>query len=157
MKKNVLVYRVVAQPRDDKTIDLLFKNLDLIIKNKDVIFTNPSFYSIKISGVCIEGLYVGRFQIRLGDLIKLWDESECWKSDENYYFHAGGSPLSGVCLKSFWDKKADKMVISNRSNGFSYMFKTVVAMSPERFGCPDTDAYEKVQNMIQVLTKQKTK
>lgn len=157
MKKNVLVHRVVAQSRDDEAINLLFKNIDLIIENEEVVFDSPGFYSIKISGVCVEGLYVGRFQIRLGDMIKLWKQSQFWKDGGRYYFHAGGSPLSGVCFKSYWDSNAKKIVVSERTNGMFNMFKTVVDMSPERFECPDTDAYERICALISHISKQKAK
>lgn len=157
MKKNVLVYRVVAQSRDDETINLLFKNIDLIIQNEEVVFNSPGFYSIKISGVCVEGLYVGRFQIRLGDMIKLWKQSHFWKDGGRYYFHAGGSPLSGVCFKSYWDSNTKKIVLSERTNGMSDMFKSVVAVSDERFTKPDADAYKRVCALISHILKQKTK
>ena len=46
------------------------------------------------------GLHVRMHQFCIGEMIKLWDETE-WHTDSKYYYCIVGSPLSGNNV-SFW-------------------------------------------------------
>lgn len=112
----VLKTVVVAPTNDNGAILCLFENLNLIKSNKEKIWATPEFNTIQISGVYVGGLYVGVYQIRLGDLIKLWDETE-WHNDNKYYYNIIGTPLSGMNTANWYDEKNNTFGSGTYSNG----------------------------------------
>ena len=112
----VLKTVVVAPTNDNGAVSYLFENLDLIKSNKEKIWATPEFNAIQIPGVYVGGLYVGVYQIRLGDLIKLWDETE-WHNDNKYYYNIIGTPLSGMNTANWYDEKNNTFEAGTYSNG----------------------------------------
>jgi hypothetical protein len=84
------------------TISQLFNNVEIILQNKQVILNNPNFYNICIDGISIGSAYTGEIQIPLGVLVQLWDSTP-WCAANQYTYHIGGSPLSGLCIEYYWD------------------------------------------------------
>lgn len=86
---------VVTAPRADfESISKLFCNLNLVLSNQGKILSNEKFSNIYIPGMYVGGLYVGMHRLFLGDMLKLWKNTE-WKTGAKYYFSIIGSPLSG--------------------------------------------------------------
>lgn len=91
----VLKTVVVAPTTDKGAVSCLFENLNLINANRDKIWGTPEFSNIQIPGLYVGGLYVGIYQIRLGDMLKLWFNTQ-WHEDNRYYYNIIGTPLSGM-------------------------------------------------------------
>ena len=89
------------EPQKNSEIELLSKNIELVLKNADQIVQNEDFNNIHVKGTGIDGLYVGHTDLSLGDLIRLW-QNNLWKDGEKYYYHLGGSPLSGMSFCSYF-------------------------------------------------------
>ena len=91
----VLKTVVVAPTTDKGAVSCLFENLNLINANRDKIWGTPEFSNIQIPGLYVGGLYVGIYQIRLGDILKLWFNTQ-WHDGNRYYYNIIGTPLSGM-------------------------------------------------------------
>lgn len=83
-------------PLDNEEIRLLFANIDLILANADKILQNEKYKNIGVKGSGIDGIYIGHVNLFLGDLISLWSNGSPWRNGQKFYYHLGGSPLSGV-------------------------------------------------------------
>ena len=100
---------VTAAKPELASISLLFDNIEIILKNKHLILNNPDFYNIRINGIGAGSAYTGEILIPLGVLLRLWD-GELWKNNNQFTYHIGGSPLSGVCYEHCWDAKTKSFV-----------------------------------------------
>lgn len=96
----MLQINTVAPAVDKSAISHLFNNLDLILDNKSKILFHKKYRRIKISGINISGLYLGTYDLFLGDLLKLWEKTE-WKTASRYYYSIIGTPLSDMNT-SYW-------------------------------------------------------
>jgi len=88
---------------DEDGLKLLFDNLSLIQQNRDLILNTPQYYNIRIAGCGVFALYVPTFSLFIGDLLRLWEETE-WKQGDAYFYCITGSPLSGSNSSSYWSK-----------------------------------------------------
>lgn len=79
---------------NNEAIQAFFDNFDLIQQHKQLIFNTPDYYSIRIVGSGCFPLYTPPIKLSIGELLKLWDETE-WKQDDKYFYCITGSPLSG--------------------------------------------------------------
>ena len=95
-----------AKPDEANTQDLetFFNNFDLIQQHKQLIFDTPDYYSIRIVGSGCFPLYTLPIKLSIGELLKLWDETE-WKQDDKYFYCITGSPLSGGNSSKYWSLK----------------------------------------------------
>lgn len=95
-----------AKPDEENTQDLetFFNNLDLINQHKQLIFDTPDYFNIRIAGLGCFPLYVQPIRLSIGELLKLWDETE-WKQDDKYFYTIVGSPLSGGNSSKYWSSK----------------------------------------------------
>lgn len=82
----------------------LFNNLDLILNNSDKILQNEAYRNIRVKGTGIDGIYIGHIDLLLGDLIILWRNGSPWRDGEKFYYHLGGSPLSGMSFCTYWQE-----------------------------------------------------
>lgn len=95
----------VAAPNvDEGTISRLFDNLDLIIANRGKILSDPKYSEIKVPGLYVAGLYLGVYEISIGDILNLWDTTQ-WHTDSRYYYSIIGSPLSGMNTSYWYDSE----------------------------------------------------
>ena len=109
------------EPVNHTEIVSLFNNLELILNNADKILENQEYYNIYIKGTGISGIFIGFLPLYLGDLLTLW-KKEIWKKDKKYYYHLGGSPLSGMSVCNYWSEK--KGLNFDRNNpSFGTLFK----------------------------------
>ena len=92
------------EPVDHNEIVTLFENLNLIEANIDLILQNEEYCNIYIKGTGICGIFIGFIPLYLGDLLILWQKG-IWKKDQKYYYHLGGSPLSGMSICRYWSEK----------------------------------------------------
>lgn len=105
------------EPVNHDEISTLFSNLELILNNTDKILSNDEYFNIHIKGTGICGIFIGYISLYLGDLLILWQKG-IWKRDQKYYYHVGGSPLSGMSVCNYWsDKKGLKYDRNNPSFG----------------------------------------
>ena len=86
---------VAAPAIDNGAINCLFENLNLITANRQKITGRPEFRDIKISGLYVAGLYVGRHDLSIGDILCLWNTPQ-WHARNRLYYNIIGSPLSGT-------------------------------------------------------------
>ncbi len=89
-------------PLDNEEIRTFFANIDLILANADKILQDEIYSNIRIKGTGIDGIYIGHIDLFLGDLIRLW-HNETWRKGQKYYYHLGGSPLSGMSFCTYWE------------------------------------------------------
>lgn len=91
-----MVIRFFAKPDtpNNEAIQAFFDNFDLIQQHKQLIFDTPDYYSIRIVCSGCFPLYTPQIKLSIGELLKLWDETE-WKQDDKYFYCITGSPLSG--------------------------------------------------------------
>ena len=82
----------------------LFNNLDLILNNSDKILQNEAYRNIRVKGTGIDGIYIGHIDLLLGDLITLWNNDSPWRDGDKFYYHLGGSPLSGMSFCTYWQE-----------------------------------------------------
>lgn len=99
-----------AKPDEPNNDDLqaFFNNFDLIQQHKEVIYTNLEYYNIFIKGCGVFALYMPPIRLSIGELLKLWDESE-WKMDDKYFYCITGSPLSGGNSSKYWSNEFRSM------------------------------------------------
>ena len=93
----------------------LFNNLDLILCNSDKILQNEAYRNIRVKGTGIDGIYIGHIDLLLSDLITLWRNGSPWRDGDKFYYHLGGSPLSGMSFCTYWQEGnigCDKSVLS---------------------------------------------
>ena len=92
-----------AKPDEANTQDLetFFNNFDLIQKHKQLIFDTPDYFYIRIAGLGCFPLYVQPIRLSIGELLKLWKETD-WKQDDKYFYCITGSPLSGGNSSKYW-------------------------------------------------------
>ena len=89
---------------NNEAIQAFFDNFDLIQQHKQLIFDTPDYYSIQIVGSCCFPLYTPPIKLSIGELLKLWDETE-WKQDDKYFYCITGSLLSGGNSSKYWSSK----------------------------------------------------
>lgn len=94
---------VSADEPDTKNLEIFFANLDLIFKHQDLILHTPEYYDIHIRGTGCFALYMPTFPLLLGDLLRLWAETE-WRQDDKYFYCITGSPLSGRNSSKYWSR-----------------------------------------------------
>ena len=109
----------VAPAADQGAISHLFNNLDLIIANKDKILSNESYRNINIQGIFVGGLYIGMYEMSLGDILYLWDKTQ-WHEDSRYYYNIIGTPLSGMNTAYWYDAKSKQIKSGTYYNGRLY-------------------------------------
>lgn len=117
------------EPQHNPEIEILSKNIDLLLANAKQILQNEAYSNIHVKGSGIDGLYVGHIDLSLGDLIQLW-QNDLWKNGKKYYYHLGGSPLSGMSFCSYFsDAKSgcDKSMPS-----FGMLFKPAANVLREK-------------------------
>ena len=95
-----------AKPDEANIQDLetFFNNFDLIQQHKEVIYANTEYYNIFIQGCGAFPLYTPPIRLSIGELLRLWDETE-WKQDDKYFYCITGSPLSGGNSSKYWSSK----------------------------------------------------
>ena len=95
-----------AKPDEANTQDLetFFNNLDLINQYKQLIFDTPDYFNIRIAGCGVFPLYIQSIRLSIGELLKLWKETD-WKQDDKYFYCITGSPLSGGNSSKYWSSK----------------------------------------------------
>lgn len=95
-----------AKPDEANTQDLetFFNNFDLIQQHKQLIFDTPEYYKVRIAGLGCFPLYTPPIRLSIGELLKLWDETD-WKQDDKYFYCITGSPLSGGNSSKYWSSK----------------------------------------------------
>ena len=95
-----------AKPDEANIQDLetFFNNLNLIQQHKQLIFDTPEYYNIRIVSCGCFPLYTPPIKLSIGDLLKLWDETD-WKQDDKYFYCVTGSPLSGGNSSKYWSSK----------------------------------------------------
>ena len=107
----------VAAPATDKgAISYLFDNLDLIVDNKDKILSCDDYRNVKIPGIFVGGLYVGMYELSLGDILNLWDKT-VWRDKTKYYYSIIGSPLSGSNDSAWYDQETKSFEHGSYFNG----------------------------------------
>ena len=119
-----MAHTYVAAPAvDKKSISYLFENLDFILNNKQKILFHKEYKNIKIPGVFVGGLYVGMYEMSIGDLLILWDKTE-WHTGTCYYYNIIGTPLSGMNNACWYDiKKGEHVHTHNtKTNLFSRFY-----------------------------------
>ena len=89
---------------NNEAIQAFFDNFDLIQQHKEEIYANPEYYNIFIQGCGAFPLYTPPIKLSIGELLKLWDETE-WKQDDKYFYTIVGSPLSGGNSSKYWSLK----------------------------------------------------
>lgn len=156
---SVLKHIVTAPRADFESITQLFSNLNLILINQDKILSNEKFSHIYIPGMFVGGLYVGMHQLSLGDMLKLWENTE-WKTGVKYYFSIIGSPLSGRNTAQWYNsdtKKFEKGMFHNGKYGFmglgSPAFKQLQLADPNRKNI--TPSTLSVSDLIKNLSHQR--
>lgn len=98
----------VAPAADQGAISHLFNNLDLIIANKNKILSHESYSNINIPGIFVGGLYIGMYEMSLGDILYLWDKTQ-WHENSRYYYNIIGTPLSGMNTAYWYDIKSKQI------------------------------------------------
>jgi hypothetical protein len=101
------------EPLENEEIYTLFANIDLIMANADKILQNEAYKNIRVKGTGIDGIYIGHINLFLGDLIRLWSNGSPWRNGQKFYYHLGGSPLSGMSFCTYWQ---DGKIGCDRSN-----------------------------------------
>ena len=89
------------EPQRNDEIARLFNNIDLIIRHKQQIMARAEYKNIRVKGTGIDGLFIGHLPLFLGDLVTLWEASP-WRTQNKFYYHLGGSPLSGMSFCTYW-------------------------------------------------------
>lgn len=89
---------------NNEAIQAFFDNFDLIQQHKEEIYANPEYFKIRVAGSGCFPLYTPPIKLSIGELLKLWDETE-WKQDDKYFYCITGSPLSGGNSSKYWSSK----------------------------------------------------
>ena len=89
------------EPQNNEEIALLFNNIDLIMQHKQQIMKKDEYKNIHVKGTGIDGIFIGHLNLFLGDLLTLWEASP-WRNQNKFYYHLGGSPLSGMSFCTYW-------------------------------------------------------
>lgn len=85
----------IKTPRvNHNAITCLFDNFDLIMANKELIRSNFSYRMIHVPGMCMGGEYIDMYDLSLGDMLYLW-ENTAWHNDSKFYYRLVGSPITG--------------------------------------------------------------
>lgn len=114
-----------AKPDEANIQDLetFFNNFDLIQQHKEVIYANPEYYNIFIQGCGAFPLYVQPIRLSIGELLKLWDETN-WQQDGKYFYCITGSPLSGGNSSKYWS--SDKGFGSMETKTFTKQMRSAL-------------------------------
>lgn len=80
-----------------------------MIKNRDKILKNPKYYNIYILDSYIAGLNIGTYNLRLGDLLRLYKDTVVWNQEDYYIYSIIGSPFSGFNSCKVWNKKKKRL------------------------------------------------
>ena len=101
-----MVIKFFAKPDtpNNESIQAFFDNFDLIQQHKEEIYANPEYYSIRVTVCGAFPLYTPPIKLSIGELLRLWDETE-WKQDDKYFYTIVGSPLSGGNSSKYWSSK----------------------------------------------------
>lgn len=101
-----MVIRFFAKPDtpNNEAIQAFFDNFDLIQQHKEEIYANHEYFSIRIVGSGCFPLYTPPIKLSIGELLRLWNETE-WKQDDKYFYCITGSPLSGGNSSKYWSSK----------------------------------------------------
>ena len=86
------------------------------MNNKQKILFHKEYKNIKIPGVFVGGLYVGMYEMSIGDLLILWDKTE-WHTGTCYYYNIIGTPLSGMNNACWYDIKTKRFETGSYFNG----------------------------------------
>ncbi|MDD4556454.1 MAG: hypothetical protein PHE89_03895 [Alphaproteobacteria bacterium] len=130
---------VIAETPKQQHLELLFKHLDLILNNKEIIINTPEFYNVQIRGIGICAMYMGSTNIYLGDLLKLWNETEWLYADDNkkyYTYFIGGSPLTGNNKRKGWDIINKQFVEFSGKNFINLAFPAWNLIKTGKIGYP---------------------
>ena len=115
----MLKFTVSAPHIDNGAITCLFNNLDLILANHAKILSCKKYRNIKISGLFVGGLYVGMYELSLGDILTLW-QTTGWKNDSKYYYNIIGTPLSGMNNTHWYNAITKQFESGSYFNGKSH-------------------------------------
>ena len=118
-----MVIRFFAKPDEPNNDDLqaFFDNFDLIQQHKEEIYANPEYFSIRVAGCGAFPLYTPPIKLSIGELLKLWVETD-WKQDSKYFYCITGSPLSGGNSSKYWS--SDKGFGSMETKTFTNQLRT---------------------------------
>lgn len=128
------------EPLQNEEIQTLFANIDLILAHSDEILKNEAYRNIHVKGIGIDGIYMGHINLYLGDLVALWTNGSPWKNGQKFYYHLGGSPLSGMSFCTYWAEGKTGCDKSNPS--FGTLFRPacmVLKKLKEDFKCVTLD------------------
>ena len=114
-----------AKPDEANTQDLetFFNNFDLIQQHKKEIYAKPEYFNIRIAGCGAFPLYVQPIRLSIGELLKLWEETD-WKQEDKYFYSCTGSPLSGRNSSKYWS--SDKGFGSMETKIFTNQLRTAL-------------------------------
>lgn len=120
-----MTMRFFAEPDtpDNESLQAFFNNIDLIRQHKQLIFDTPEYYNIRIAGCGCFPLYMPTIKLSIGELLKLWDETE-WKQEDKYFYCITGSPLSGGNSSKYWSEKDGFSAM--KTNTFSRQIRTAL-------------------------------
>ena len=104
----MLRFTVSAPHTDQGAITCLFNNIDLIIANRDKILSRNEYKHIKIPGLYVGGLYVGMYDLLLGDILILWHTTK-WRTNHKYFYNIIGTPLSGMNTAHWYNAETHKI------------------------------------------------
>ena len=114
-----------AKPDEANIQDLetFFNNFDIIQQHKQLIFDTPDYYNIQIAGCGVFPLYVQSIRLSIGELLKLWKETD-WKQGDKYFYCITGSPLSGGNSSKYWS--SDKGFANMETKTFTNQLRTAL-------------------------------
>lgn len=113
----IIFHAEPKEPLNNEEISTFFANIDLVMANADKILQNEVYRNIHIKGTGIDGIYLGHIDLFLGDLVRLWRNGSLWRNGEKFYYHLGGSPLSGMSFCTYWQDGKTGYDRSNPSFG----------------------------------------
>ncbi len=94
-------YFVQADEPNKQDLEAFFTHLDIILKHQDFILNDSKYSNIYLKGCGVFALYIPTFSLFVGDLLRLWNETE-WKQGNKYFYAITGSPLSGSNSSKYW-------------------------------------------------------
>ncbi len=158
-----MVIRFFAKPDtpNNEAIQAFFDNFDLIQQHKEEIYANPEYFNIRIASFGCFPLYTPPIKLSIGELLRLWDETE-WKQDDKYFYCITGSPLSGGNSSKYWSKEFRSM----ETGVFTKQIRTVLwllntASTEIKSKCTPADPPKRdvskltVTDLIEILQKDK--
>lgn len=118
--------RLDTNPPDLESIELLCRNMDLILRHMDVVVGTPDWHDIHIEGLAAEGSFVGRLDLRLGELVHLWNCGAPWihvrEDDTVLVYRVAGSILSDYNFAYGWSRNQQKFVSFRPGVAFRHFY-----------------------------------